>query len=71
MDLLARMRRNRLMLVVASSAKKQELLALFRIAGVDRLVEESTSSDDAGRSKLDPDVVRVALVNSGARLKTF
>ncbi len=50
-----------LKLAVASSAEKDELKALLRVAGVSDLVEEEISSSDASRSKPDPDVIQVAL----------
>ena len=48
-------------LVVASSAKADELEILLRLCGADQLIEDKTSSDDAERSKPDPDIVAAAL----------
>ena len=62
-DLLEHMRRHGLRLVVASSAKKDELQGLLEVCGADGLIEERTSSDDAEHSKPDPDIVRAALEN--------
>ena len=64
-ELLRRMRDDGLKLVVASSAKKDELKSLLKIAGADDLIEEKTSSDDAENSKPDPDIVKAALDASG------
>jgi HAD superfamily hydrolase (TIGR01509 family) len=64
-ELLRRMRDEGLKLVVASSAKEDELNPLLKIAGASDLVEEKTSSDDAERSKPDPDIVKAALESSG------
>jgi HAD superfamily hydrolase (TIGR01509 family) len=64
-ELLQRMRDEGLKLVVASSAKEDELNPLLNIAGADGLVEEKTSSDDAENSKPDPDIVKAALDGSG------
>jgi HAD superfamily hydrolase (TIGR01509 family) len=64
-ELLERMRDEGLELVVASSAKKDEMDPLLKIAGADRLIEEKTSSDDAENSKPDPDIVKAALDNLG------
>ncbi len=50
---------------VASSAKKDELEALLKLCGGDDLVEDKTSSDDADRSKPDPDIVGAALKKLG------
>ena len=59
--LLERMRGDGLELVVASSAKEEELKPLLKIAGAADLIEEETSSDDAENSKPDPDIVQAAL----------
>lgn len=59
--LLARMRSAGWRLVVASSAGEDELDLLLQRAGVADLLHATTSSDDAARSKPDPDIVRAAL----------
>jgi HAD superfamily hydrolase (TIGR01509 family) len=64
-ELLQRMRDQGLKLVVASSAKEDELNPLLKIAGAADLIEEKTSSDDAENSKPDPDIVKAALASSG------
>jgi HAD superfamily hydrolase (TIGR01549 family) len=66
-DLLERMRSDGMKLVVASSAKKEELGPLLELAGATRLVEHRTSGDDADRSKPDPDIVHAALAKTGCR----
>jgi HAD superfamily hydrolase (TIGR01509 family) len=63
--LLEAMRARGLDLVVATSAGAQEVDGLLRAAGVRDLIDEKTTSDDAGRSKPDPDIVRAALAKSG------
>ncbi len=60
-ELLQKMRDRGLKLVVASSAKADELEHLLRLCGADQYIEEKTSSDDAERSKPDPDIVAAAL----------
>ncbi|HYV37002.1 MAG TPA: HAD family hydrolase [Gemmataceae bacterium] len=60
-ELLERMHSEGLRLVVASSAKEDELKPLLKLCGADSLVESKTSSDDADNSKPDPDIVRAAL----------
>ena len=60
-ELLKRLREDGLKLVVASSAKKDELDPLLEIAGASDLIEGKTSSDDAENSKPDPDIVEAAL----------
>jgi HAD superfamily hydrolase (TIGR01509 family) len=52
--------------VVASSAKRDELRGLLQIAGAASLLEESTSSDDAEESKPDPDIIHAALKRARA-----
>ncbi len=48
-------------LAVASSARREELEALLKIAGVPQLLDNSTTSKEADRSKPDPDIVSAAL----------
>jgi HAD superfamily hydrolase (TIGR01509 family) len=60
-DLLVRLRSRGLELVVATSAKEDEVQALLEQAGVADLIQAASSSDDAERSKPDPDIVRAAL----------
>src|SRR5580765_7570261 len=60
-ELLAHMHAQGLRLVVASSAKENELKPLLRICGADAVIEDKTSSDDAENSKPDPDIIQAAL----------
>src|SRR5688572_10164331 len=48
-------------LVVATSAKEDEVRALLEQAGVWDLIQLASSADDAERSKPDPDIVQAAL----------
>lgn len=64
-ELLQEMRRLGLKLAVASSAQPDELKSLLRLVGAEDLVEEQTSSQDAQRSKPDPDVIGVTLKRTG------
>ncbi len=64
-ELLEEMRNRGLKLVIASSAQKDKLRELLKIAQADDLVESATSSSDAERSKPDPDIVQAALDNLG------
>lgn len=54
-------------LCVATSAKRDELEALLRQGGLLDLLPQRTSSDDADRSKPDPDIVSAALRKIGVR----
>jgi HAD superfamily hydrolase (TIGR01509 family) len=60
-ELVRRLRDAGLRLVVATSAKEEELEAMLAQVGLDDLLTQKTSSDDADRSKPDPDIVRAAL----------
>ena len=52
-------------LVVATSADDEEMHAILEQAGVGDLIPRRTSSDDADRSKPDPDIVQAALARAG------
>ena len=58
-DLLQRLRKDGLTLVIASSADRGELMPLLDRAGVSDLIDPP--SKDADRSKPDPDTVKAAL----------
>lgn len=60
-ELLERFRADGLRLVVATSAKKDEMDPLLTICGASDLVTARTSSDDAEESKPDSDIVTAAL----------
>jgi phosphoglycolate phosphatase-like HAD superfamily hydrolase len=59
--LLEHMRARGLELVVATSAKADEVQLILTQAGVADLIQAASSADDAERSKPDPDIVRAAL----------
>jgi HAD superfamily hydrolase (TIGR01509 family) len=65
--LLERMKRDGLELVVASSAREDELEALLDAATVTDLVDRRTSSDETKESKPAPDVVAAAVAKTGFR----
>ena len=52
--------------VAASSAKKDELKALLKVAGAESLMDAATSSDDAEESKPEPDIIVAALKRAKA-----
>jgi len=64
-DLVARLAHDGFTLAVASSAKEDELQPLLEVAGVADLIPTRTSSDDADRSKPDPDIVAAAVKRTG------
>ena len=53
--------------VAASSAKRDELEALLKIADATSLLGNSASGDDANQSKPDPDIVHAALKKAGVK----
>jgi phosphoglycolate phosphatase-like HAD superfamily hydrolase len=63
--LLEHMRARGFELVVATSAKEDEVEAILTQAGVADLIQAASSSDDAERSKPDPDIIRAALRKAG------
>jgi len=60
-NLLQRVREAGLRTAVASSAKRDELEQFLEIAGVARLIDKATSSEDVHESKAAPDVFEIAL----------
>jgi HAD superfamily hydrolase (TIGR01509 family) len=60
-DLFRRLKAQGKRVVLASSAKGEELASYKRIAGIADLVEEETSSEDAEQSKPHPDIFEAAL----------
>lgn len=64
-ELVAHLRDRGLTLVVASSARREELGPLLRLVGVEALLDGTTSADDAARSKPDPDIVVSAVERAG------
>jgi len=64
-ELVARLDGDGFTLAIASSATDEELRPLLKVAGVSDLIPTRTSSDDADKSKPDPDIVKVALERTG------
>jgi HAD superfamily hydrolase (TIGR01509 family) len=54
-------------MIIATSADDRELRPLLERAGIDHLIPERTSKDDAPKSKPDPDIVQAALARAHAR----
>jgi HAD superfamily hydrolase (TIGR01509 family) len=65
--LVAAVRDRGLTAVAASSASKDDLRSLLKVAGVESLMDSATSSDDAEESKPDPDIIVAALARAKAR----
>jgi HAD superfamily hydrolase (TIGR01549 family) len=64
-ELFKRIREKGARIALASSAKKQEVEDYKIIAQIDDLVEKSTSSEDADKSKPQPDVFHAAMAQLG------
>jgi HAD superfamily hydrolase (TIGR01509 family) len=60
-DLVQRLLDDGLKIVVATSAREEEMKKLLRRAGVDDLIDDATSASDAESSKPDPDIVEAAI----------
>jgi len=56
---------SRLTVVIATSAKEDEVKGLLKVCGGEALAADATTSDDAERSKPDPDIVAAALKKAG------
>jgi HAD superfamily hydrolase (TIGR01509 family) len=66
-ELVAALKARGLTAVAASSAQKDELRKLLRVADALSLLDAYTSSDDAEESKPNPDIVQAALKQAGAK----
>jgi HAD superfamily hydrolase (TIGR01509 family) len=55
------LKRRRVRLALASSAKKKDLEDYVRIMGLEGMVDEATSADDADRAKPHPDIFSATL----------
>lgn len=64
-DLVLKLRESGLKVMVASSAKPEELEALLKAAQVEDLLPDATTSGDAESSKPSPDIVEAALAKIG------
>ncbi len=60
-ELFERLRADGRRIALASSAKQDELQVYKRIANIEDLLDEETSSDDAEKSKPEPDIFVAAL----------
>lgn len=64
-DLFLKIKEDGKRLVLASSAKEDELAAYKKIAHIEDLIEGETSADDADKSKPHPDIFKAALDQLG------
>jgi HAD superfamily hydrolase (TIGR01509 family) len=63
--LIQRLLRDGKQVALASSAKQDELAKYKQIAQIEDLIDKETSSDDAERSKPEPDIFQAALQRLG------
>ncbi len=66
-ELLQRVRGAGIKVAVATSSEKDDLKVLLSVAGVDDLIDEQTTADDANRSKPHPDIFAAAIKKFGLR----
>jgi HAD superfamily hydrolase (TIGR01509 family) len=66
-ELLERIGAEKLLRVVATSAKAEELAGLLNAGGIVDQIDLATTSDDAERSKPDPDIVSTALAKASCK----
>lgn len=66
-DLLRRVRDAGASIAIASSAKRDELNRYLEIASISKLVEISSSAEDAEESKPSPDVFEIVMKKLGVR----
>lgn len=64
-ELLLRLRNEGIRRVLATSSGDSSIQPLLRQAGIEDLIEETTSSSDVEASKPDPEIVEAALKKSG------
>jgi HAD superfamily hydrolase (TIGR01549 family) len=64
-ELFEKLKNDNKRILLASSAKADELQKFKKIAGIEDLVEEETSADDAKKSKPYPDIFQAALEKLG------
>lgn len=66
-ELLERLGEEKMLRVIASSAKTNELQAALKTAGLQGLVDLTTDAQDAEHSKPDPDIIGAALKKARVR----
>lgn len=59
-EFLETLRKEKIQIVLASSAKKDEVAAYKKIANIEDLIDDETSTDDAEESKPEPDIFQAA-----------
>jgi phosphoglycolate phosphatase-like HAD superfamily hydrolase len=63
-ELFERVRADGKQIIVASSSNEEDLKSLKHVAGIEDLVDETVSADDADESKPEPDIFLAAIKKS-------
>lgn len=66
-ELLAELRHNDIQLVIATSAKTDELKPMLKQTGLADSIDHKTTASDAENSKPDPDIIEAALKKIGLK----
>jgi len=64
-ELITAFEKRGLKLQIATSAQEAEVKDLLKVAGTPEIIEQKTTSDDAEKSKPDPDIIHAALQKIG------
>ncbi len=68
-EFLVKLKAEGIRLALASSASKEDLLIYKKIVGMEDLIEEESSADDAKKSKPHPDIFEATLKRLGLKAK--
>lgn len=66
-DLLLKLRQSGIRVALASSAPEDDLVFYKKLVGMEDLIDEQTSADDADRSKPHPEIFQAALKRLGLK----
>lgn len=69
-ELVKRLRAEGFRMIIATSAREEELNVMLQQVGLDDLIEQKTSASDAESSKPDPDIIKAALEQASLAPKT-
>jgi HAD superfamily hydrolase (TIGR01509 family) len=69
-ELFDRVRADGKQIIIASSSNEEDLNALKHIAGIEDLVDETVSADDADASKPEPDIFLAAIKKADTKNKS-
>src|SRR5688572_20896688 len=69
-EVVKRLRAEGFRMIIATSAREEELNAMLEQVGLDDLIEQKTSANDAESSKPDPDIIKAALEKANLAPRT-